>query len=239
MTLSEAAEVFIEQTKREANSGNRSINIGLRIYALELLKTYCSANSVKSLDDLTHEYVRDFMARWWVEESGTIREKIIQPSDPSQNKASDVLGLLDAVSDFFIWLDERGGARSITKRLAIIDELKQSLPLAFEIKESIQFHFTERAGPFGFPEFLTSFEEGGHSSTDALEGFFRVSRIDGLLIEAEELISETRVWPIFLPEETALLIRPGYILGLEIIRVENAWEIASSSFVYPPGTSVV
>ncbi|MCI0490660.1 MAG: hypothetical protein L0229_29050 [Blastocatellia bacterium] len=241
MTLREAAEAFIEHAKQEAASCNRFIDIGAHLRAIESLKSYSSATGAKSLDHLTPECVRDLVARWWVEESSRLQQMESQPPGRPQSEANAARNFLYALSDFFKWLDEREGVQAITECLPVIEELKESLPLAFEIKESLAEHIAARGGLFSFPEFLTSFEEGGHSEHDtlSLEGYFRIARVEGRLIEAEELISEERVWPIVFPEASASLIKPGYIMELEIVRAENVWKIAGSGLVYPPGAAVV
>lgn len=113
-----------------------------------------------------------------------------------------------------------------------------------EITALLAQYVSERRGAFAFPEFLTSFEEGGRSAFDfdapgevaALEGYFRITRIEGTRIEAEEMISETRVWPIIFPHEVAARLINGLIINLEIIRTADGWQITDCGLAYPPGT---
>lgn len=121
------------------------------------------------------------------------------------------------------------------------DDFLRAVSITHELSDFLR----NRPGPFTFPEFLTSFEEGGHGSYDVdaidgepriLEGHFRVVSVTGCLIEAEELISEQRVWPIVLPEKAAQLIAPGYVLDLEITRQGERWVILDAGTAYPPGT---
>jgi hypothetical protein len=104
----------------------------------------------------------------------------------------------------------------------------------------------QSGGAFSFPEFLTSFEEGGSSQYDidvpgnvgAIDGYFRIIRVDGVLAEAEELISEERVWPIVFPFEVAALLDDGYIINMELVRKMEGWQIVGCGFTYPPGTEI-
>jgi hypothetical protein len=93
---------------------------------------------------------------------------------------------------------------------------------------------------------LTSFEEGGSSQYDidvpgnvgAIDGYFRIIRVEGSSVEAEELISDERVWPIVFPSEVAALLDDGYIINLELVRKPEHWQIAGCGFAYPPGTEI-
>jgi hypothetical protein len=124
-----------------------------------------------------------------------------------------------------------------------------TVPRALEITAALSKHLTERGGAFSFPEFLTTFAEGGQSSYDiavagegqgpgAVEGYFRVLRVEGSSMEVQELISEERYAPVICPDEVARLIEPFYIVNLEIVRVEEGWQIAACGFAYPPGTDI-
>lgn len=72
----------------------------------------------------------------------------------------------------------------------------------------------------------------------AVEGYFRIARIEGSCVEAEDLISEETIWPIRFPGEIALLLRQDYIINLELVRAADGWQIAASGFCYPPGTKL-
>jgi hypothetical protein len=71
-----------------------------------------------------------------------------------------------------------------------------------------------------------------------MEGYFRILKIDGSLIEAEETITETRVYPIIFPQEVARLLEMGFVINLELARSKTGWQIVACGFVYPPGTEV-
>ena len=115
-----------------------------------------------------------------------------------------------------------------------------------EIAALLAQYLNKRRGAFAFPEFLTSFEEGGRSAFDldapgeaaALEGYFRITRIEGKLVEAEETISETRAWPIIFPLEVAERLINGLIINLEIVRTDEGWQITDCGLAYPPGTEL-
>jgi hypothetical protein len=130
--------------------------------------------------------------------------------------------------------------------LPVLEELRHTLPRALEIAQLLSGHLAARRGPFHFPEFLASFEGGGRSLYDmdegrdagAREGYFKISRIEGVLVEAEELISEETFWPVIFPEKVAALLEPGYIINLELIRTAEGWSISGSGLAYPPNTDV-
>jgi hypothetical protein len=62
--------------------------------------------------------------------------------------------------------------------------------------------------------------------------------VEGASVEAEELISEERVWPIIFPSEAAALLEDGYIINLELVRKPEGWQIAGCGFAYPPGAEI-
>jgi site-specific recombinase XerD len=66
----------------------------------------------------------------------------------------------------------------------------------------------------------------------------RIIRVEGSLVEAEDLISEERVWPIIFPFEVAVLLDRAYVINLELVRTKEGWQIASCGFAYPPGTEI-
>ena len=58
------------------------------------------------------------------------------------------------------------------------------------------------------------------------------------LVEAEEIITEERVWPIIFPSDPASPLTNDYIINLELVRSKDGWQIAACGFAYPPGTDV-
>jgi hypothetical protein len=203
--------------------------------------------------------VRDFLARWYLEKACTLNlntpESLerVSTSDPlpaSELPNFDYLPapqqLLASMTAFLGWVEENTGEKLREQCSQIPAELGETLPQAIEITRLLSNWIQERRGAFSFPEFLTSFEEGGSSQYDidtpgnigALEGYFRIIRVEGSLVEAEDLISEERVWPItFSPEVAVLLDRP-YVINLELLRRKEGWQIAGCGFAYPPGTEV-
>ncbi|HVG18170.1 MAG TPA: hypothetical protein VNI02_03890 [Blastocatellia bacterium] len=235
MTLAEATSKFIEQVSqieapaespRESPAHTRTLR-----QSLELLTAYFSGTD--TLEDVTAERLRDFLARWYVEKAW---------ASPGPGPKA----LVDSLADFFRWADERTETRIAGECLPVLEELGQSIPRALRLAEGLSNELAGRGGAFGFPEFLTSFDEGGRSSYDldapgevgAIEGYFRVTRVEGASVEAEEIISEERVWPIIFPAGVARLIEAGMIVNLELIRTGEGWRIAASGFAYPPGTEV-
>ena len=224
MTLGEASASFLEHFK-SAKPDNQAETPTVA-QTLELLNRFLPEST---LEDLTHNRLRDFVARWYVEQTSH------QPSP------RDFLNSLDA---FLNWADLNAGRANQGDWRAMIAELNHSLPRALEITETLSSQLASR-GAFGFPEFLTSFEEGGRSqydfdiggNTTSLEGFFRISRIVGSSIEAEELISEEIVFPVTFPAAAAAALEIGYIVNLELVRTGDEWQIVACGFTYPPGTT--
>jgi hypothetical protein len=56
------------------------------------------------------------------------------------------------------------------------------------------------------------------------------------LIEAVELISDERIWPIVFPEHVAGMLNDAYVMNLELVLDLGKWQIAGCGFTYPPGT---
>ncbi|HSO73415.1 MAG TPA: hypothetical protein VLU47_01135 [Blastocatellia bacterium] len=220
MTLREASARFLELRNPKNPRSNKA-----QAQTIQLLTTFFPD---AALAELTPARLRDFIARWYVEETNH------QPAPAA---------LLNSLDDFISWVDTQTPAEAEGGCRSVIVELEETLPRALEIARVLSSELKTR-GAFGFPEFLTSFEEGGRSQYDvdvggdvsALEGFFRVSRIDETMVEAEELISGERVSPIVFPKESAAVIATGYIINLELVRAGYNWHIAACGFAYPPGT---
>ncbi len=216
MTIAEAINLFLEQT----HSADRT--------CLALLARYFNGK----IDDLTPARLRDFLARWFVEQASA--------ESPSPKE------LIPALAHFLEWAEEKAVYRFASEQREILTELETSLPRALEIFSRLNNYLSDRGGAFGFAEFLTSFEEGGRSRYDfdapdqagAMEGYFRILKIERCQVEAEDTITETRACPIIFPEEVARLLEPGLILNLELARSKEGWQIIACGFVYPPGTEV-
>jgi hypothetical protein len=225
MTLREASARFLEHLQLKDSRGEDAAQAHAR--TLQFLTSYLPE---AALTELTPVRLRDFIARWYVEETNH------QPA-PGE--------LLSSLAAFLSWVGANGRPTLEQSCRSVIAELQESLPRAIEMARALSSQLKAR-GAFGFPEFLTSFEEGGRSQYDvdvdaggsigAIEGFFRVSRIEATALEAEELISGERVWPVLVPKEVAASIQIGYIINLELVRAADGWHIAACGFAYPPGT---
>jgi hypothetical protein len=214
------------------------------------------------MSDLTPSRLRDFLSRSYLEKacgSGLRNSKAVEHrsrstptgigGDPGAEPVDQVpepFDLLDSIEGFFKWVGLQGGAREAGEIMPILLELRESLPRALAITTALSNALKERGGAFHFPEFLTSFEEGGSSQYDidapgnvgAIDGYFRIVRVESQRAEAKELISEERVWPIVFPSGVAALLDSGYVLSLELVRDQEGWQIAGCGFVYPPGTEI-
>jgi hypothetical protein len=223
MTLREASIRFLEHfNPQNAHDQNGQ---HARAQTIGFLTSYLPE---AALAELTPARLRDFIARWYIEET---------------NHQLDPQALLKSLADFLSWIDATGDSAVHKGCHTVIAELRASLPRAVEISNILSTQLRAR-GAFGFPEFLTSFEGGGRSQYDvdvggsvaALEGFFRICRLDGTRVEAEELISGERVWPVTFPANVLADPDIGYIINLELVRAAEGWHIATCGFAYPPGT---
>lgn len=221
MTIREASTRFLEQRDPKNSQCNEAHRPTIQLLTMFLPDA--------AVAELTPARVRDFIARWYVEETN------YQPP-PS--------AMLNSLAEFLRWVETHDPAGTEDGCLSVIAELEQTLPRAMEISRVLSSELKSR-GAFGFSEFLTSFEEGGRSQYDvdvgggggrSIEGFFRLSRIEGSRVEAEELISGRRVWPVVFPEGSLGVIETGYIINLELVHGGDSWQIAASGFAYPPGT---
>ena len=229
---------------------------------MNLLAAYFSAGA--PLTDVSAAALRDFLARWYVEKACTSKSSDSNAAErdtPSTVTADSRLAsrehaksdqvpapheMLDSLARFLGWAEQQTGLDLVSQALPIFAELHESLPRALELTDSLWSWLRDRGGAFTFPEFLTSFEEGGHGQYDidapgtvgAIEGFFRIVRVQGTLVEAEELVSEARIWPIIFPAEVVARLDEGYIVNLELARARQGWQIAGCGFAYPPGTDV-
>lgn len=236
MNLVESTRAFLERTPDS--------EISLAGESLALLESFAKRGGIVRLDDLTPQRVREFLARWYVEEASAAKSS----SRPASNAPGfpSPLDLLDSLKAFFHWAVSAAPELEFAPHLEVISELAATLPRAFEINKALSVWVSERRSTIAFPEFLTSFEEGGHSQYDldapgevaAIEGYFRVLRIEGSLIEAEEAISEQTLWPVRIPDALAGIIEPGYIINFEVLRSEKGWQVADCGLAYPPATEV-
>lgn len=262
MTLAEITASFLEHIRQNKFPVQSQVQSSTHERAMNLLPGYYSANA--TLTDMSPSALRDFLARWYVEkacisrfsdtkaaEQGTASAETVGPGLASRERVEpDPIPqpdeMLDSLEAFLGWAGQQTGLDLVSQTAPIFAELRESLPRAIELTESMWNWLRDRGGAFTFPEFLTSFEGGGHGQYDidapgtagAMEGFFRIVRVQGVLVETEELISEARVWPTVFPVQVAALLREGYIINLELQRTSEGWQIAGCGFAYPPGTDL-
>jgi hypothetical protein len=262
MTLAEITASFLEHVRQNKSPAQSKLQSGIDERAMNLLLGYFSANA--PLTNITASALRDFLARWYVEKACTSKfsdarageletpsAEIVGPSLAVRERARpeplpEPREMLDSLERCLAWAGQQTGLDLVSQASPIFAELGRSLSRALEVTDSLWSWLRDRGGAFTFPEFLTSFEEGGHGQYDidapgtvgAMEGFFRIVRVRGALVEAEELISEARIWPIMFPVKVAALLDEGYIINLELERTREGWQIAGCGFAYPPGTDV-
>jgi hypothetical protein len=256
MTIAEAIKSFAEDL-RQKSTVQPGDHRGAEIPALLLLEAYFCPNA--DLNEITASRIRDFAARWYLEEASTLNiagqegEQVdksalkVRIDRARSHQAADIpdpAELLNEVASFLTWTNQRMVSGEPSRCLSIVNELRTTLPRALEINRSLSRYLRETQSAFNFPEFLTSFEEGGSSQYDidaggnigAVDGFFRIVRVEGSLVEAEELISDEKIWPIVFPEQVAPMLNDAYVINLELVLDRGKWQIAGCGFTYPPGT---
>lgn len=222
MILAEAIDGFIEHLRQQDSAGKRapSKSAGSASQSLALLKAYFSPAAAE-IQDITPARVRDFLARWYVEHENVSALPVAPET------------FIAALTEFFAWVDEQAGTDLSASCLPVLKELEITLPRSFEILRALSKYQAEMGGAFSFPEFLTSFEQGGQSQYDldapgdvgAIEAYFRILDVNGAAIRAENLITEEIIELIIFPQDIARLIAPGYIINLEIARTREGWQI--------------
>ena len=229
MTLREAISGFLAHAGQNNSSRNQPPEACAR--ALEFLTAYFAPEM--ALREITPSALRDFLSRWYVENAA-----------PESNAIS--ASIAQSLEAFFRWAEQARHLDDVEQHLQVLAELQRSLPRALEIADRLAERLAERGGAFTFPEFLTSFEAGGRSQYDldapgeagAIEGYFSITRIEGAMVEAQEMISDEIVRPIIFPPDVASLLMPNFILNLELVRKKGGWQIAACGFAYPPGTEM-
>jgi hypothetical protein len=248
MTLAQAITSFLEHTRLIDSTVNTA---GPNPEpSLLLLSEYFQTDT--ELSEILPTTVRDFLSRWYVEKAAAVlhnRSTSHAAGGLNQGASDQVPGphdLMSSVEELFKWADRQTGESQTATLSPILLELRHSLPQALELTDALSNAIRELGGAFTFPEFLTSFEAGGSSQYDidvpgnvgAIDGYFRIIRVEGSAVEAEEMISEQRVWPIMFPGKVATLLNPGFIISLELVRDRQGWQIADCGFAYPPGTEI-
>jgi hypothetical protein len=260
MILAQAIARFLERSGLIDSTVNPEPRALVHQRSLSLLSEYFPTDA--TLHDVTPSILRDLVSRWYIERASASSQNAFISLESravsNESRTTDTLNthhsdhipeprdLLSSLEEFFIWADQQAGPGQYAELSSILIEMGQTLPRAMEITDALTTALRERGGAFTFPEFLTSFEQGGSSQYDidapgnagAIDGYLRIIRVEGTFVEAEELISEERVWPIIFPREAAALVKAGYILSLELIRDAQGWQIAACGFAYPPGTQI-
>src|SRR5262245_60514087 len=253
MTIAQALQRFTESHRPNLNAQPADYRRALSPALLLLERYFSEAN----LSEITPVRLRDFVARWYVEEASSLnRIGAAEAGDSCEDveigtrysRTTRILPepveLLGELGRFLNWMHIQIGNDDSTRCLSILNELRETLPHALEINHSLSKSFREMQSAFTFPEFLTSFEDGGSSQYDidapgsigAIDGFFRIIRVEGNLAEAQEVISDERISPIIFPNEVAELLSNEYVINLELVRDRESWKIAGCGFTYPPGT---
>lgn len=240
MTLVEAIAQWVEATARDDSAPFRSAES--RALSLAWLARF--AGKSLRLAALTPALLRDFLARWFIENASVSTRSA---GDGATLPApADDAALMDGLVAFMTWAGRDGVFAAADQCLAVINELRERVPRARMIGARLAAHLAAGGGAFGFPEFLTSFEAGGQSQYDldtagepgCMEGYFRITRVEGSRVEAEEILTETHAWPILFPAQVAALLENDYIINMELVLAETGWRIAACGFAYPPGTEV-
>lgn len=230
MTLAEASAHFLDcagQNKLQTGS------LPQAEYAIALLRGYFSPS--EDLAEITSANLREFLGLKYLDAACASR-----PSD----QPFELRDLLNALTEFFTWAsatEPQNGA--LAGCVTVLGELGRDLPRALEITRALSSWLKERGGAFSFPEYLTSFEEGGRNQYDidapdevgAIDGYFRIVRVEGSRVEAEDAVSGKQVWPIAFPAHVAALLEEEYIINLEVVRTPDAWQITGCGIAYPPG----
>lgn len=252
MTVAEAIAAFREHADERTRAGGpESARDGLSD-SLDLLARFLSVRRITRPADITPGLLRELIARWYVEEAtlpsgaGGPPHSASELSRPGAHGLPEPARFINSLEELFNWMAAQPEAGTSPELIDILTELGATMPRAVEIGRALSRHVIERGGAFAFPEFLTSFEEGGQSRYDidapgdvgAVESYFRITKIEGARIEAEDVISEERLWPLLFPEEIAGLIAPGFIMNLELDRSRQGWRIVDCGFTYPPGTEI-
>jgi hypothetical protein len=238
MTFESIAEQYlgsieIENGSRDAKHCNHKLALAR---LSEILPDLANTRTINP------DQLREALSRRFVEEV-TLR-RLRGGSDEAEEMGPGAF--LDALYSFFDWARGKGVLPLADKCSEVLAELRQTLPRAIMIGVSLSKELAERGVATSFPEFLTSFEQGGASRYDidsadgrgVIEGYFRIRRVENHHIEAEEIITEEIVWPVDFPPSTARLLSEGFIINMEIIRKSHAWQVFDCGFVYPPGTDL-
>ena len=223
MNISAAIAEFLSQSETEQ-------------HPLTLLIEFLPPDS--DFSSLTPERLRAFLSPWSIDHGLTPSTR-----GSAGSLQSDYEKLFESLAAFLGWAAATSGVDEAAG-LSVIEELRAGLPQALEITSRLAKWQEERRGAFGFPEFLTSFEDGGRSAYDlddagevaAVDNVFRLTRVAGREVEVEDLVTGHRIWPVLFPASVAEVLAEGFLLNLELVRRGGSWEISAAGQAYPPGT---
>jgi len=256
MKLAEAIARFLDHHSPNAPTVDPHIQSESPHQTLLLLTQFFPTDA--TLTEIAPSAIRDFLSRWYVEksyDSKPVASRFDDDDRQSNNQSLppqsidqlvEALDLMNSIEALYKWFDQQTGGDQAVRVSPLLNELRRTLPRALAITNALTNALRQSGGAFSFPEFLTSFEEGGSSQYDidvpgnigALDGYFRIRGVKDLLVEAEEMITEERVWPIIFPAEAAALLENDYIINMELIRKGEVWEIVGCGFAYPPRTEI-
>jgi len=232
-TLADVAISFLENPSQVEDRGR----------AISLLIEYFGSET--RLADLNADSLNDFLCRWCIErsrhsETDAAGRRVDSSRALIQAIPKTVLELLDFASR------QVDPATASASREAV-EYARINLPRSLEVSRLLAEAVSRDESGTEFRDFLTTFEAGGQSEYDvddpsdsvvddqpaALEGFFRVKKIEGTLVEMEEVIGEELVGLVFFPADVAALLQPEDVLELELIADGENWSIIACGFAYP------
>jgi hypothetical protein len=234
MTLRDAIETYLEQSPRRPGSEK----------TLFYLREFFPSDSFAV--DLTPERLRDFLSHWYIERTrGRLESRGGGDPESARWMGPLVTYLLDDLEGFLDWCATILGEHLSSQCRSVIEDARRTLPRALQLGEKLVEAIHKR-GPFDFPGLLSTFEEGGRGEYDLddasnesrsklLEGYFRIVRIEGNMVQAEDLLTEELVERIVFPPTVSPLLDTDYVVELEMIRRDQQWQIVACGFAYPPG----
>ncbi|HMG35334.1 MAG TPA: hypothetical protein VKM94_15450 [Blastocatellia bacterium] len=207
---------------------------------VEILNLLDRIQGYADVGDLTPQFILNPFCREYVD------LEFAELPQRRSNTHGRALAVKDSLTVFFRWAQCEVGLEDLEGLEKALDEVCATIPRAVEIAALLNEVSSARRGGFGFPEFLTSFEDGGRSSYDldapgksgTRGGYFRVKSATGLETVLEHSASGELVAPVELPFEIATLISEGFILDLELLFKDGRWVVYDNGIVYPPSVQV-
>jgi hypothetical protein len=236
MTVADAITVFIRESRTNSSDNSQ----------LWTIEKYLPITT--DLSDISPALLKNTIGRWAVERPETGNRPGLQSGQHASSHAPATTSSIDLALRFFSWCEGDESSGITEAHLSELRDLQTTITVAQTISSALALWLRGKRGAFGFSEFLTSFEDGGHSEYDlqtitrdpsekesAIESYFKVLRVDGTVAEVEDVISGMPVGPVEFPEAISDQIAAGYTLNLELIRDNDRWQIVDAGLVYPPG----